>query len=284
MSNHTTTTGWEKHNRGHFDDITEKYDKVRQSYPSELFADIFRYNTPTPSPKAIEIGAGTGKATAPFLNAGYNVTAIEISPNMAKFLQERFPGDNFKVITAPFEDTELDENTYDLIYAATAFHWVDADIGCPKTFRLLKSGGAFALFRCNVFPGDNVALNDEIQSVYDTHYYSHYKFNQKPVKLPHSELSQPHEIKRGFGFSDLGAYGFEDITMKFYDAKRIFTADEYITTLETFSDHKQLPESNKTALFTGIREAIQKHGNQHEIDYTYKLYMGRKPISSSSRF
>ena len=270
-------TGWEKHHRGHFDDITEKYENVRPGYPSQLFADIFQYATTTATPKAIEIGAGTGKATPPFLNAGYNVTAVEIGTNMSAFLQKKFSGNNFNVITAPFEDAALEENTYDLIYAATAFHWVDAEIGCPKDFRLLKSGGAFALFRANMLLGCNQELNAEIQTFYEKHYNSHYKSSQRPVEKSHEELKQPAEIKRGFGFSDLGSYGFKDITSKFYDTTRTFTADEFVTLLETFSDHKQLPQSNKVALFAGVKQAIQKHGNKHEINYIYQLYMGRKP-------
>jgi len=271
-----TTTGWERHHRGHFDDIIEKYDKVRPGYPCELFADIFQYVNPSVSKKALEIGAGTGKATPPFLDAGYDVTAVEIGANMAALLQKRFCGNNFNVITDPFEAANLEENAYDLIYAATAFHWVDAEIGCPKAYRLLKNGGTLALFRCNMLPGNNDVLNSEIQAFYEKHYNSHYKSSQKPVKKSHEEQAQPAEIKQRFGFSDLGIYGFKDMSMKFYDTTRTFKADEFITLLETFSDHKQLPENNRIALFAGIKDAIQKHG-QHEISYTYQLYMGQKP-------
>jgi len=271
-------TGWERENRGHFDEITQAYDKIRSGYPQEIFTDISQYTNPTTTKSAIEIGAGTGKATQPILDAGYNVTAIEISPNMATFLQERFTGNNnFSVTITPFEEAKLQENSYDLIYSATAYHWIDAEIGCPKVFRLLKSGGTFALFRYNMLPGNNEELNEAIQTIYQQHYNSHYKSAKKPEKLSHSQLNQPAAIKRSFGFSDLSTYGFRDITMKLYDHQKTFTASEYINLLETFSDHRQLPESNRTALFAGVKEAIQNHGNQHQLHYTYQLYMGRKP-------
>ena len=54
-------TGWERENRTHFDDIVVNYDKVRWDYPSELYANILDYSH-TGGNKAIEIGAGTGKA------------------------------------------------------------------------------------------------------------------------------------------------------------------------------------------------------------------------------
>ncbi len=82
-------TGWERENRTHFDDIVANYDKVRWEYPTELYADIMNYSQ-TESKTAVEIGAGTGKATVPFLDSGYDVTAIEMGANMAAFIKDKF--------------------------------------------------------------------------------------------------------------------------------------------------------------------------------------------------
>lgn len=127
-------TGWERDNRTHFDEIVANYDKIRWDYPAALFADIMNYSGPGDQ-KALEIGAGTGKATTAFLNAGYAVTAVEMGANMAEFLLGKSNGDtNFSVITAAFEDVTLEEDSYHLIYAASAFHWVDAEIGYPNSY------------------------------------------------------------------------------------------------------------------------------------------------------
>jgi len=40
-------TSWERENRTHFDKIVENYDKIRWSYPDELFADIIEIHIPT---------------------------------------------------------------------------------------------------------------------------------------------------------------------------------------------------------------------------------------------
>ena len=134
--------------------------------------------------KAVEIGAGTGKATAPMLNAGYDVTAVEMGANMAEFIHDKFKHwDNFNVVVTDFESAVLPENTYDLIYAASAFHWVDAGVGCPKVFRLLKNGGTFALFRNNAVPEDGNVLYEEIQAVYDKYYYRHYIISRDQDRL-----------------------------------------------------------------------------------------------------
>ena len=39
-------------------------------------------------------------------------------------------------------------------------------------------------------------------------------------------------------------------------------ADEYIALMDTMSDHRAMPEGNRTALYAGIREVILKHGGQ----------------------
>jgi len=270
-------TGWERNRRAHFDEIVEDYDKMRPKYPSNLFEDIFKYSGTGIGKKALEIGAGTGKATTPFVDAGYNVTAVEIGTNMAEFLLEKFKGyKDFNVIIASFEDVSLKESSYDLIYAASAFHWVDAKAGCPKVFRLLKNGGVFALFRYNVISADGEELYEDIQEVYEKYYYSYYKSNKRPVKKSKKEFEKPSEILLGFGFEDLRVYGFKDISMKMYDVVRTFGADEYINWLDTMSDHRGLPESDRVPLYSGIKETILRHGGRHKVDYIYQLYMGKK--------
>jgi len=203
------------------------------------------------------------------------VTAVEIGANMAEFLRERYRGETLDVVVAAFEDAALEENSYDLIYAASAFHWVDAEIGCPKAFRLLKSGGTFALFRFNQLPGDGDKVYEEIQAAYEKH-FSIYKPYKRPVRLSHDDFHKPSEIYRGFRFYDLKDYGFSDITVKLYDASRTFSTGEYMDMLDTFADHRGLPDDDRAALYAGIKEAILRHGGRHRVDYVFQLYMGRK--------
>jgi ubiquinone/menaquinone biosynthesis C-methylase UbiE len=270
-------TGWERNNRTLFDEIVMNYDKVRWEYPDKLFADIIQYSRPDKGRKALEIGPGTGKATAPFLDKGYVVTAVEMGTNMVEFLLDKFNGHtNFNVITSTFEDVLLEEFDYDLIYSASAFHWVDAEIGCPKVFRLLRKGGVFALFRNNTVPAVGEGLYEEIQTVYEKYYYSYYQSKGRPVSKSKEEFGEPSEIYKGFRFESLERYGFSEVTMKLYDASRTYSADEYIALLDTYSDHISLPDDNRVALYEGIKEAILRHGGHHKVDYIFQLYMGRK--------
>ena len=69
-----------------------------------------------------------------------------------------------------------------IVYAANSFHWIDPETGCSKAFRLLKSGGVFALFRYNGVPLDGDEMYEEIEKVYEKHYHPFYPDSKRPVK------------------------------------------------------------------------------------------------------
>ena len=41
---------------------------------------------------------------------------------------------------------KFSDNTFDLVFSASAFHWVPEKIGYEKVFSMLKNGGVFARF------------------------------------------------------------------------------------------------------------------------------------------
>lgn len=270
----TKYTGWEREYRTHFDSIVAEYEMIRPEWISDIFDDIFKYTISGQSKNAIEIGIGTGKATTPFLNMGYDVTGIEINPSMADYSLNRFKdSNNFNVITASFEDVLLDENSYDLIYAASAIHWIDAAIGLPKALHLLKKGGAIALFRYNEVASITDELYNEVRKIHNQYYNIPYS---QPIKKTHNDFCKPEEIYKGFRFKDLQSYGFQDVMMKFYDMTLEYSADKYIALLNTLSDHRILPDDIKIPFYSKIREAIDNSGGIYEVDYVFQLYLGRK--------
>ena len=190
---------------------------------------------------------------------------------MSEFLLEKFKGNkSLDVITSTFEDAPLEDDTYELIYAASAFHWVDAETGCPKAFRLLKSGGTIALFRYNAIPANNEMLYEEMQLVYDEHYYNHFTSTvSRPVRKTFEEFNTPAEIYNSYRCERLEKYGFKDVCMKLYYGERTFGADEYLTSLDTMSDHRALPESNRIALYAGVKDAINLHGGFYTLGYDF---------------
>jgi trans-aconitate methyltransferase len=115
-----------------FGEDAELYDRVRPTYPPDLYDDIAELLGNPDQVRVLEIGSGTGLATAPMVERGWSVTAVELSPDMARVAQAKLP--DVEVIVADFDSWVLPAASYDLVISATAFHWLDrrpGSLGVP---------------------------------------------------------------------------------------------------------------------------------------------------------
>lgn len=144
--------------RGLFDQEVAAYDRARPSYPDPLFDDLTAYLLEggiTGPIRTVEIGPGTGKATASLLVRGYRVTAVEHGAEMSAFLREKFAGETaLTVLHAPFEEAPLSDGAFDAVISATSFHWIDPDVRLRKAHRILCDGGVLAVIDTNQIASD----------------------------------------------------------------------------------------------------------------------------------
>ncbi|MFC7586281.1 class I SAM-dependent methyltransferase [Nonomuraea antimicrobica] len=126
-----------------FGEIAEAYERFRPGYPDELFDVVMAYAA-QPVRTALEIGAGTGKATRLFARRGVVVTATEPDGAMLAKLRKHVPAD-VRTVRAAFEDLRPGER-YGLVYAAAALHWTSPEDRWSRMATLLEPGGVFASF------------------------------------------------------------------------------------------------------------------------------------------
>lgn len=112
-----------------FGAVAEAYERFRPGYPVEL-ADLVLTYAGGPVRTALEIGAGTGKATRLFAERGIAVTATDPDGAMLAELRKHVPAD-VRTVQAAFEDVPVDES-YDLVYAAAALHWTEPEQRCSR--------------------------------------------------------------------------------------------------------------------------------------------------------
>ncbi|MFI8438310.1 class I SAM-dependent methyltransferase [Streptomyces sp. NPDC079020] len=91
---------------------------------------------------ALEIGAGTGKATRLFAHRGVMVTATDPDRSMLAELRKHVPT-SVRTVQAAFEDLRPGER-YGLVYAAAALHWTNPEGRWSRMAALLEPGGVFA--------------------------------------------------------------------------------------------------------------------------------------------
>lgn len=251
-----------------FNEDAANYDKMRPTYVKELFDDVIAFSSLDGGKNALEIGIGTGQATLPFLNTGCKVTAVELGKDMAAFSKAKFAAfGNFEVINSDFESVELESDYYDLIYSATAFHWIPQETGYPKIKKLLKNGGAMAMFWNHPSrPEDD--FHFAMQKVYDK-----YRPGGEGRTTVH-RYSEGNCLKI---VDTIKGYGFADVSYKLYHQTRMFDADSYIALLDTYSDNRALPIEQRTFFYSEMKDVINTHGGQVDIHDTMDLYLARKP-------
>lgn len=255
-----------------FDTVASAYEKLRPGYVDALYEDVLAYRPLDASSRAVEVGIGGGQATEPILKTGCAVTAVEPGENFCALCREKFaayPG--FGVINGKFEDAALPSGSCDLVYSASAFHWVPEEIGYRKVFDILKPGGAFARFANHPWRDKgNPALAAALDEAYAKYYHTYYR----SVPKLEDEYTEAQAIRRA---EIAGKYGFIDIQHRLYRRTRSFTAAEYVQLLGTYSDHISLPDEVRLPFFRAVEEAIDAHGGVIRIYDTIDLQLARRP-------
>src|SRR5258706_11442867 len=129
-----------------FNEVPELYDRVRPTYPGELFADLAAITGMDRRSSVLEVGCGTGQATRSLAALGYSVTAIEPGAGMAALARRRLASfGNVEVETSTFEEWDDGGRRFDVLVAASAGHWVDPSTGLRRAHDVLHPGGWMAL-------------------------------------------------------------------------------------------------------------------------------------------
>jgi SAM-dependent methyltransferase len=149
-----------------FDGIAAEYDALRSGYPPALVDLALERGNLSAGARVLEVGSGTGKLTELLVERHLVVDAVEPGKNMIAAARNRIArnraGEAARVTfhLGRFEDVELPEGVFDGLFSATAFHWVDPEIGWAKAASHLKPGGLLALL---VYTGVRDEATAEIQ-------------------------------------------------------------------------------------------------------------------------
>ena len=250
-----------------FDNAADDYEQSRPDYPDALYSDIFRYLPVGPGSRVLEIGMGTGKASGPFLGKGCCFVGLEPGKALAAVARRRLQNKPSALLRCErFQDYEALPDSFDLIYAATAFHWIPEEYGYPRVLALLKTGGAFARFAYHAGPDQS---RPELARQMNMLYREIMWYTDAPAPFGAAQAQSLAQLAE--------KYGFTDAEYHLYQFTKDFTADGYMALLRTYPDHMNLEERSRKALFDGIHTAIRQHGGTITVHYTADLELARKP-------
>jgi trans-aconitate methyltransferase len=125
-----------------FGDWAALYQQFRPAYPAEAFDRLRTAMGTGRMEMCVELGAGSGQATADLLDLFACVEAVEPDAAMAALIPA---SPRLTVQVAPAETCVLLTGA-DAIVAATAFHWMDQALVARRAAAALRPGGVFYVF------------------------------------------------------------------------------------------------------------------------------------------
>ena len=126
-----------------FGSAAEEYDRHRPRYPAALIAGLVADDA-----RVLDVGAGTGIASAQLVEAGAQVLAVEPDSRMARVAA----GKGIHVEQATFEDWQPAGRSFDLVVFAQSFHWVQPRVALKKVATILSPDGRCALLSNRITP------------------------------------------------------------------------------------------------------------------------------------
>jgi SAM-dependent methyltransferase len=96
----------------------------------------------------LEVGCGSGQLTRSLLARGLHVAALDPGKQLLSLAAQKLQGaGQLELINARFEDAQLPDKQYRAVFSASAFHWIDPEVGWQKAARVLVPGGTLALIQ-----------------------------------------------------------------------------------------------------------------------------------------
>jgi SAM-dependent methyltransferase len=192
--------------------------------------------------RVVDLGAGTGKLTAPAIRLGADVTAVEPDQHMLAEFRREMP--SVRSVPGHAEEIPLPDGSADAVLAGQAMHWFDMDRAMPEIARVLTPGGVLA----GLWNTDE----DRVGWVAELGKMTRRKASITLLRWRDGDARSWQErfIEAGSGLFDTGQTGE-------FDHGQARTADSLLATIGTHSNFLVMEESERAGLLAQVRDFLQ---------------------------
>lgn len=256
-----------------FDAVAEAYDRERPSYPTELIDAACTIAALDTGSRVLEIGCGTGKLTEALVARGLVVDAVDPGASMIGLARRRvLDAEAVEFHLGRFEEIALAERGFDAAFSATAFHWIDPEVGWAKAARSLRPGGTLALITHIGYWDENTAADDEaLREVFKTYCddsATWYSLRDLPTLRAGVDKRRDNVsavwtwlCERDLDNAEAGIL-FDDIQLTTQRVTREQTADELWALFATTSFYHRLDADSRDRLEAEARAFVERRGGK----------------------
>lgn len=232
-----------------FDDAPQLYARTRPNAPPEIFEDLAALAQLQDGSRLVEIGCGTGQATLPLAQRGYEILAIELGEQLAAHARRTlasFP--TVRIVNSAFESWNPAGEQFDAVVAFNSWHWVDPEVRYAKAAEILDEHGSLAVVSLrDVTPDNPDPFWTDVQEDY-----------LMTVGPRDDDRSPPHpdEVPDLRDAIEASGY-FCDAAVRRHLFTVSFTSNDYVARLSTSSWHRALDDTTRKHLFERIHARIE---------------------------
>lgn len=239
-----------KERRDSFDEVAGLYDRVRPSYPAALISDLIERGGIRPGTRILEIGCGTGQLTRSLAESGASISALELGSRLADVASDRLARfSNVRVLNAAFEEWLAPSEPFDLVAAATSFHWLSRTTRVSKCAMALRPGGILAIIDQHHVEGGTSQFFADAQRCY---------LRWDPETRVGFRLPSVNEVR--VDLADLeDSPSFGPGSLDRYEWSACYTDRTYCDLLSTYSDVRALEPARRDGLLDCIGELMRVH-------------------------
>ena len=235
-----------------FEEVADLYEQTRPTYPPEAFDDLAALARLPSAARIVEVGCGTGQATLPLAERGFEITCVELGEQLASVARRKLAHlENVEVINANFETWRPTRAGFDAAVAFTSFHWIAPEARYAKTASILREQGVLAVVSTrHVLPVDGDDFFVDVQEDYEA------VIPDDPKTTAGAGGPPPPDAVADLADEIDASRHFRNVATRRYLWDVTYSADEYLAVLNTYSGHRALDGATRERLLSRIRRRI----------------------------
>lgn len=261
------SSGNREHRRGSFNRNAAAYHEGRPPYPDRVYDVMESIGALGPGLKVLEIGPGTGQATADLLARGATVHAVELGEHLADRLRERLPSPDLTISVGNIHAIDLPDDTFDTAVAATAFHWLQPEVVLPRLAAALVPGGWLVVW-WTVFgdPEADTPFRREVDRIYRERMPNEWRPRDE---IPRAMLTEDRiaELTQG------GHFGDPVHELIRWNAR--FDRDQVRALFATFPNVQELSPEDRAVHLDLLGDAVDAEGGIIDDPFVTVVYAAR---------